>query len=125
VILIADRSRCAHGHVDSFHGTIGLISTVLLFIACSAGTVTVHSAKLKDLTNHEPTRLMHVATAIPTFALTVSVFAICTGLYSSQFRPISHYVARHIFIILLPTTAIVTLEDPIKTGYSRVRSLCF
>lgn len=121
VTIIADRSRCAHGHFDSFHDIIGLIATIFLVIACGAGTVIVHSAKLKDLTKHEPTRIMHVVTAILTFALTVGVVAICTGLYSNHFRPISHSVARHIFIILLPITAVVILEEPIKTAYSRER----
>jgi uncharacterized membrane protein len=123
VIIIVDRNKSDHGHFNSFHAIIGLITVILFFITCSGGIVTVHAAKFKDLTKRERIRLVHVLIGILTFVF--SVVSVGTGLYRNEFCSIIDSTARHVFIILLPIASFVVLENPVKTAYSRMKSVFF
>lgn len=123
VIIIVDRNKSNHGHFDSVHAVIGLVTIILFFITGIGGIVTVHAAKLKNLTKHERTKLVHVLIGILTFVF--SVVSVATGLYRNEFCPVIDSTVRLVFIILLTIVSSVVLEDPVKTAYSRVKSVCF
>lgn len=123
VIKIVEKNKSDHGHFDSVHAIIGVITVIIFFITCIGGIVTVHVAKLKNFAKHEHIRLVHVLIGILTFVL--GVVSVGTGLYRNEFCSIIDSTARHIFILLLSITSLIVIEDPLKTVYSQLKSMCF
>jgi drug/metabolite transporter (DMT)-like permease len=116
VSIIVNKNEGGRRHFVSNHAIVGLVATILCFVTCTGGFVTLYATKFKDWIKPSHNKLIHTIVGVLTFVLGVAAEA--TGL--ELLRDDTASVAT---IVLLVVASFVVFEGATRTAYSRIRRL--
>jgi cytochrome b-561 domain-containing protein 2 len=116
VTIIVNKNRAGRTHFRSYHAIIGLVATVLCFVTCAGGFLTLYAPKFQNWIKPSHNKLAHIVIGILTFVF--GVISEATGL-----ELLSDESVRIATIVLLVVASFVVFEGSVKTAYSRVKRL--
>jgi cytochrome b-561 domain-containing protein 2 len=116
VTIIVNKNNGGRRHFVSYHAIIGLVATILCFVTCANGFVTLYATKFKNLIKPSYNKLIHIVIGILTFVF--GVISEATGLELLRNESVS--IAT---IVLLVVASFVVFEGSVKTACSRVKRL--
>lgn len=116
VAIIVNKNQGGRSHFVSNHAIVGLVATILCFVTCAGGFVTLYATKFKDWIKSSYNKLIHTIVGILTFVLGVAAEA--TGL--DLLRDETAAIAT---IVLLVVASFVVFEGSVRSAYSRIRRL--
>jgi cytochrome b-561 domain-containing protein 2 len=116
VTIIINKNRGGRSHFRSYHAIIGLVATILCFVTCAGGFVTLYATKLKNWIKPSHNKLAHAVIGILTFVF--GVISEATGL--EYLSDESVVIAT---IVLLAVASWVIFEGAVKSACSRIKRL--
>jgi uncharacterized membrane protein YhaH (DUF805 family) len=116
VTIILYKNERGRAHFVSDHARVGLVATILCFITCAGGFITLYATKLKDWIKPSHNKLIHTIVGILTFVLGVAAEA--TGLELLRDEPV--VIAT---IVLLVLASFVVFVGSVESAYSRIKRL--
>lgn len=116
VTIIVNKNVAGRSHFISNHAIVGLVATILCFVTCAGGFLTLYASKFQNWIKPSHNKLCHIIIGILTFVLGVASEATGLDLLSDE-------TARITTIILLVVASFVVLEGSVKTAFSRIKRL--
>lgn len=116
VTIIVNKNVAGRSHFISNHAIVGLVATILCFVTCAGGFLTLYASKFQNWIKPSHNKLCHIIIGILTFVLGVASEATGLDLLSDD-------TARITTIILLVVASFVVFEGSVKTAFSRIKRL--